>query len=135
VTILFLTRSSDCRNPPLVNEVVLTRREKTLLKASHTNEYMRKRRAIQKLERERNEAVSAAMTRLSSPMPTAGLSIRDRLAKLDVTMADMRLLLAGVKAKYGVGEANKKGRTIAALSNPTEVWIFVASMGGGPVHT
>ncbi len=53
-------------------------------------------------ERERNEAITAAIARLSSPAPTAGLSVNDRLAKIYARMADMRLLLEGMKAKYGV---------------------------------
>ncbi len=68
----------------------------------YMREYMRKRRAKEKVERERNEAINAALARLSSPTPTAGLSVNDRLAKIDARMADMRLLVEEVKAKYGV---------------------------------
>jgi len=62
----------------------------------YMREYMRKRRAKEKVERERNEAINAAIARLSSPAPTAGLSVNDRLAKIDARMADMRLLLEEV---------------------------------------
>jgi len=40
----------------------------------YMREYMRKRRAKEKVERERNEAINAAIARQSSPAPTAGLS-------------------------------------------------------------
>ena len=53
-------------------------------------------------ERERNETINAAIARLSSPAPTAGLSVNDRLAKIYARMAGMRLLLEEMKAKYGV---------------------------------
>jgi hypothetical protein len=65
----------------------------------YMREYMRKRRAKEKLERERHEAINAAIARLSSAMPTGGPSVSDRLAKIEATMADMHLLFEEVKAK------------------------------------
>jgi hypothetical protein len=67
-------------------------------------EYMRKVRARQKLERERDEAANAARVRLSSlrASSTAHLSVSDRLARVEAISADIRLLLEEVKAKYGV---------------------------------
>jgi hypothetical protein len=66
----------------------------------YMREYMRKVRARQKLEREREEAVNAAMARLSSSAPATALSVNDRLARSEAIMADMRLLLEEVKATY-----------------------------------
>src|SRR5258708_256780 len=68
----------------------------------YMREYMRKVRARQKLERERNEAINAAIARLSGPVPPVGLSVSDRLARIEATVADMGLLPEEVKAKYGV---------------------------------
>jgi len=63
-------------------------------------EYMRKVRARQKPERERDEAINAAMARLSHPAPAADLSVNDRLARSEAIMADMRLVLE--EAKHAV---------------------------------
>ena len=65
----------------------------------YMREYMRKRRAKEKVERERNEAINAAIARLSSPAPTAGLSVNDRLAKIDARMA-ARLTEVGCWSHY-----------------------------------
>jgi hypothetical protein len=59
----------------------------------YMREYMRKVRARQKLERERHEAVNAAIARLSNRAPTTDLSVSDRLARIEA-----RLLLGEVKA-------------------------------------
>src|SRR5258708_23535412 len=68
-------------------------------------EYMRKVRARQKLERERNEAVNAAIARLSNRAPAGDLCVSDRLARSEAIMADMRLVLEEVKRRLvEVGE-------------------------------
>src|SRR5258708_21295893 len=64
---------------------------------SYMREYMRKVRARQKLERERDEAIDAAMARLSNPAPAADLSVSDRLARSEANMADILLVLEEVK--------------------------------------
>ena len=75
----------------------------------YMREYMRKVRARQKLERERDEAVNAAMARLSNPAPAAGLSVSDWLARSEAIMADMRLVLEEVKRRIPeVGENGPK---------------------------
>ena len=65
----------------------------------YMREYMRKVRARQKLERERDEAVNAAIARLSNPAPAADLSVNDRLARSEAVMADMLLVLEEMKRR------------------------------------
>ena len=75
----------------------------------YMREYMRKVRARQKLERERDEAVNAAMTRLSNRAPAGDLSVSDRLTRSEAIMADMRLVLEEVKRRVvEVGENGSK---------------------------
>ncbi len=74
-------------------------------------EHMRKVRARQKLERERDEAVNAAMARLSSmdAPSTADLSVNDRLVRSEANMADMLLVLEEMKRRVvEVGENGPK---------------------------
>ena len=74
-------------------------------------EYMRKVRARQKLERERDEAVNAAMARLSNRTPAGDLSISDRLARSEAIMADMWLVPDEAKRRVaGVGENGPNSR-------------------------
>src|SRR5712671_1245885 len=61
--------------------------------------YMRRVRAKRKLERERNERVNAAMARLSNPAPSTNLSVNDRLARSEASMADIRLVLEEMKRR------------------------------------
>ena len=65
----------------------------------YMREYMRKVRARPKLERERDEAVNAAMTRLSNRAPAGDLSVSDRLTRSEAIMADMRLVFEEVKRR------------------------------------
>ena len=65
----------------------------------YMREYMRKRRARQKIEREQNESINAAITRLSDRTPTSDLSVNDRLARSEAIIADMRLVLEQVKRR------------------------------------
>jgi hypothetical protein len=75
----------------------------------YMREYMRRVRARQKLERERGEAVNAAMARLSNPAPTADLSVSDRLARSEANVADMLLVLEEMKRRVvEVGENGPK---------------------------
>src|SRR5260370_38921349 len=75
----------------------------------YMREYMRRVRARQKLEREQNEAVNAAIARLRSPAPAGDLSVTDRLVRSEANMADMRLVLEEVKPRVGeVGENDPK---------------------------
>ena len=75
----------------------------------YMREYMRKVRARQKLERERNEAVNAAMARLSNPAPAINLSVNDRLARSEANMADMLLVFGEIKRRVvEVGENGPK---------------------------
>ena len=75
----------------------------------YMREYMRKLRARQKLERERNEAVNAAMARLSNRAPAADLSVSDRLARSEAIMADMLVVFEEVKRRVvEVGENGPK---------------------------
>jgi hypothetical protein len=75
----------------------------------YMRQYMREVRARQKLERERDEAVNAAMARLSNRAPTRDLSVNDRLARSEAIMADMRLVLGEVKRRVvEVGENGPK---------------------------
>ena len=69
----------------------------------YMREYMRKVRARQKLERERDEAVNAAIVRLSSMRAscTAHLSVSDRLARLEAISADIQLLLEVTQTQPG----------------------------------
>jgi hypothetical protein len=73
----------------------------------YMREYMRKVRARQKLERDRNEAVNAAMARLSNRAPTTDLSVSDRLSRSEAIIADLQLVLEAVKRR--VVEACEKG--------------------------
>jgi hypothetical protein len=73
----------------------------------YMREYMRMVRAKQKLERERNDAVNAAMARLSNRAPATDLSVTDRLARSEAIMADMELVLEEVKRR--VVEAGVNG--------------------------
>ena len=86
----------------------------------YMSEYVRKERATQKLERERDEAVNAAMARLSGPGPTASLSP----VKIDARMADMRLLLGEVEARYGAREVNQKGPQWCGPFKSHTMWDF-----------
>ena len=77
----------------------------------YMREHMRKVRARQKLERERDEAVNAAMARLSSmdAPSTADLSVNDRLVRSEANMADMLLVLEEMKRRVvEVGENGPK---------------------------
>jgi hypothetical protein len=71
--------------------------------------YMRKRRAAQKLERERDEAINAAIARLSNRTPAGDLSISDRLARSEAMFADVLLVFEEVKRRVvEVGENGPK---------------------------
>src|SRR5258708_34011830 len=75
----------------------------------YMREYMRKVRARQKLEREREEVINAAMARLFNPVPAADLSVSDRLARSEAIMADLRLVLEeGKRRVVEVGENGAK---------------------------
>jgi hypothetical protein len=70
----------------------------------YMREYMRRVRARQKLERERNEAITAAIARLSNRTPSGDLSVSDRLARSEAIMADMLLVFEEVKRRVEAGE-------------------------------
>jgi hypothetical protein len=74
----------------------------------YMRQYMREVRARQKLERERNEAVNAAMARLSNRTPTGELSVSDRLTRSEAIMADMQVVLEEVKRRIEVCENGPK---------------------------
>jgi|GraSoi2013_100cm_1033763.scaffolds.fasta_scaffold402758_1 hypothetical protein len=75
----------------------------------YMREYMRKVRARPKLERERDEAVNAAMARLANRTPAGDLSVSDRLTRSEANMADMLFVLEEVKRRIvEVGENGPK---------------------------
>ena len=74
----------------------------------YMREYMRKVRARQKLERERDAAVNAAIARMSNRAPAADLSISDRLARSEAMFADILLVFEEV-VKRRVVEVGENG--------------------------